>query len=355
MGILHSVDGVCFSVLSVGFASLIAWEFRKIVQTNGERRNFLENKVNSPSELLKDLENDNILSLWEACPDLPDEYKNLCILKGEVGSNFPLFSRISPETKAIYLKHIKRTLFSNNSSTAEEDTRIAPYFSLHDPYSSCLIRRAEKMQILSDLECLTVSRQVEKLSTWDKVWMTLGKIGGLVGFRGLKIGSIEGEIGITLGSTLMVYGEIIYNKATKSLRIEHPFYFFFKKSDVNKKYEQDLVRFATNVFFCSIFLGISVATLKSIIDRNKAAREQENENARSKTGKTENWRQVLPAVRRLTINDFKCRVCGSNPRNVILKPCLHFCVCDTCCMSGKAGTCPECNSKISEKVNIFFV
>lgn len=354
MGALYSTDLAVFGALTAGFGALAVWQFRKMLRISADKRKFLDCKVILPSELIKDLENEKKLSKWQPCPDLPDEFKAYYIIKGTVESSHPLNSLINDERRAVYLKHFQRTIFSNHRSLDAISTRVVPYFFLKDSNNSCMIHSSEGMKVVSDLQLIAAAKRMKNLTFLDKVLVFIGGIGSIFGFRGFKIGVTEGEIGISVGSTLMAYGEVIYNTVTKDLRMDHPLFLFFKKNDLTQKYERHLFRYIANTLICSVAFGICVATVKNIIDRNRRIRDFYNPYKTDSNG-DRRANHALADVRNLMINDYQCKVCESNPRNVIFKPCLHFCSCGTCYNTRKITHCPECNGEISEKVEVFFV
>lgn len=47
-------------------------------------------------------------------------------------------------------------------------------------------------------------------------------------------------------------------------------------------------------------------------------------------------------------NEVRCIVCMVNPREIILVPCNHVCLCEDCAEKIKS-TCPVCNQRIQSK------
>ncbi len=62
-----------------------------------------------------------------------------------------------------------------------------------------------------------------------KILGVLAVAGKAILWRGLRIGYNEVEHGITVGSPLTVYGELIYNVSEKTLRIDTPLAFLKDK------------------------------------------------------------------------------------------------------------------------------
>lgn len=51
------------------------------------------------------------------------------------------------------------------------------------------------------------------------------------------------------------------------------------------------------------------------------------------------------------IDTYRCMVCYKNPKNIILQPCFHFCLCSECLQ--KLTTCPICRDEIDLYNQIF--
>lgn len=53
--------------------------------------------------------------------------------------------------------------------------------------------------------------------------------------------------------------------------------------------------------------------------------------------------------------DKLCVVCLDKPRNVMLRPCNHYCVCETCVRQLLTRKCPICQKRFSSSEKIFSV
>ena len=51
------------------------------------------------------------------------------------------------------------------------------------------------------------------------------------------------------------------------------------------------------------------------------------------------------------IDIYRCTVCLERPKNIILQPCFHFCICSKCLL--KLDKCPICRDEI-DLYNIIF-
>lgn len=101
---------------------------------------------------------------------------------------------------------------------------------------------------MSALEKIAETTNLKPLSIFEKILYYLGLLIELISiatrntlsFKGIKIGWMENEFGIKVGSILTAYGDIIYNSKEKSLRIDNPVYFLLEKSNIIKKMREKI-------------------------------------------------------------------------------------------------------------------
>lgn len=48
-----------------------------------------------------------------------------------------------------------------------------------------------------------------------------------------------------------------------------------------------------------------------------------------------------------------CVVCQEHEKSVVLLPCRHLCVCDTCSTHDLLKVCPLCREPIAHKISVF--
>ena len=60
-------------------------------------------------------------------------------------------------------------------------------------------------------------------------------------------------------------------------------------------------------------------------------------------------------VASLESTEFACVVCLDAPREILLQPCKHFCLCSACAKSFVAGesVCPVCRSGVAASMRVF--
>jgi len=63
------------------------------------------------------------------------------------------------------------------------------------------------------------------------------------------------------------------------------------------------------------------------------------------------YQQPLQNTRQIT--DYLCQICLDSPRDCILEPCMHFCLCNGCVIKLPESKCPICRRKIEFFQNVF--
>lgn len=122
------------------------------------------------------------------------------------------------------------------------------------------------------------------------------------------------------------------------------------KSTLIKKFEEAKSSMAVKIFVCStitvVLVGIIVRKIylkkKQERDERKIKETLDNERRR---------RRAKTRPQNLTPEQL-CVVCSTNPKEVIMLPCGHVCICEDC--SEKITvTCPVCRTKILSKAAAF--
>ena len=323
-------------------------------------------KTFTPFRLLQYLKNQKFLEKWTPSTDLTDEYVSRAFIEGVTKCDAPLKSIIDKQTELVYQLFYRDDIFSNDTfiKNAPELLRTdriinAPlYFSLTDPEknTSCTVHRSLDVEAIPALEKIAESKTYSKLSFIEKILVSLGVVIEFIAaatknaftFRGFKIGWVENELGIKTNSVLTAYGDVIYNKTDGTLRIEHPLYFLPDKTFLIKKLKSSLLNKKMFLVLITIpFLASSLYLYRGL------SRYYRNYKMRNDLKK----RDRLSEISKDISDDYKCTICCTNPRNIILKPCLHFLMCHICFEEVKKKNkeaCPICKSPIIDYIEIFF-
>ena len=212
-------------------------------------------KVFSPTRLLNFLARSDVLDKLRRSQENPDEYILKAFIEGYTECNKPIQSVIDGKTQLIYSLCFKDEIYSNDylakarglmyNTHQGVDTRAPLLFNLRDPNkdNACSVHRNLKVNALSALEKIAESKEYKHLNWFEKVLVYISIIMEVFAlaakttfvFRGVKIGWAEREYGITLGTALTVFGDVIYNLKDKSIRIDKPKYLLHDKSNIIKK------------------------------------------------------------------------------------------------------------------------
>lgn len=93
-----------------------------------------------------------------------------------------------------------------------------------------------------------------------------------------------------------------------------------------------------SLYMCTFILGaFTLYPLYKALSKRKERRELENS--------YHNMRAIIP-------EGFHCVICLDNPRDAIIEPCLHMCVCQVC--SQIIRNCPICRAGITNITRVYF-
>lgn len=162
-------------------------------------------------------------------------------------------------------------------------------------------------------------------------------------YRGIKVGESKVELGIKVNGYITVYGEIIFNALTKTLRIEKPEYLLKDKSVVLEEILSKIKRkkFLLIVYYLvNFYCGYKLFKKLFALISNKFKKTKfENSNKMNKFKDCEKM---------------YCVICYTEVRNIILNPCNHLAICNQCFHNIKNDKmCPICKNKFSSYVEIF--
>jgi hypothetical protein len=160
---------------------------------------------------------------------------------------------------------------------------------------------------------------------------------------GIKIGWSDTEFGIKSGGLLTVFGDIIYNTKDGKLRMDNPLYLLNEKSALLSKIKKEIQ--SSNNWIIGLSIPCLLAGALAIwLGLQRKKRKQTLQRQRS---------NMVVDFSNLA-DDYKCIICVERPRNLIYKPCLHFCVCDICSHEIKSNNCPVCKKEFTDVIEVNF-
>ena len=358
------MDVAIWGSLSAGSLTWFVYLLNSIRKHKKKVKKIEETEIFTPSKLLKRLQDERYLSKWVADPDFPNEFKKLCCIEGNIHCDDPVRSYLNPNLKAVYLVRFTDELYSNDifsnlPAQLEDKDNIfsAPlYFSLVDPTDkqSCLVRRSFQVKCGDDiLEKIAEKTTKLDLSIFEQILVFLAMAvetlihyvsNETATFRGFRVGITEKEIGIKVGGVLTTCGEVVYDRLQNSLKIDHPLYFFSSKARLLEKLQRPLSWKYFGLFFATLAcVGSGIMLTRALKEPYQRLREYLG------------YRKTDPlkGIHTMNVDDFKCKKCRDAPRNVFLKPCLHFVLCKECAHLPDTKICPQCFERIDRTIDLY--
>jgi hypothetical protein len=322
----------------------------------------------SPSMLIKAMEANGPGYLVKNVKDF-EEGKNysrgLAIVQGLVDSEQVIRSLLNHSTKLVLSSVSSELIFSNNKNFEEADGRIdtkfVSEFKLTDPVSSrdsiilnstSNVEYGDALHLIHSLVHMRSLSPLEKFLSWIlfciKLFLSMSNVGKRL--SGFKVGTKRVERGIMIGQFMIAFGEIIYDRFNKELRMSNPQFFLKDKSQLIQHLREKRLKLGKNMllaFAAMLFLSYLLAKRSARIARFFYEKYRHFVNLKNP--------DKFFGLRKIKTADFKCAQCEDNPRNVIFKPCLHLEVCSACCDKLPDRKCPRCKHEVAEQVNVFVV
>ena len=283
---------------------------------------------------------------------------------GTVNSDRAIRSILNHTSKLVLSTISTESIFSNNRNQEEGEgdgkieTRYTDTFFLEDERdksekielsNNTGVRFGNSLNIIDSTTSIRSLTSLERFMSWAlfciKLFLSMSNVGKKI--SGFRVGSQRIERGILVGQFLVAFGEIIYDKKTKELRMDNPICYLKDKAQLINSLKNKSVKISRNltlIFSLMTILSFLIVRRirKGVISVQKKYRRMRELKKMDKLFK----------ISRLMTDDFKCIICIENAKNVILKPCLHMCVCSICC-SKLDGKCPMCRKEIEDKVTIY--
>ncbi|XP_036336409.1 mitochondrial E3 ubiquitin protein ligase 1 [Rhagoletis pomonella] len=122
------------------------------------------------------------------------------------------------------------------------------------------------------------------------------------------------------------------------------------KSTLIKKFEEAKSSMLVKIFVCGT---ISAFLIGFIVRKLYAKKKQERDERKIKETLEKERRERRARTRPLNLTTEQlCVVCSTNPKEVIILPCGHVCICEDCSEKIRV-TCPVCRGKIVTKAAAF--
>jgi hypothetical protein len=324
--------------------------------------------VLSPAMLVKAMEANGAGYLVRNVKEF-EEGKNysrgLAMVQGLVDSEQIIRSILNHSTKLVLSSVSSELIFSNNKNFEEADGRIdtkfVSEFKLTDPSSSkdnivlnstSNVQYGDSLHLIHSIVHMRSLSPLEKFLSWIlfciKLFLSMSNVGKRL--SGFKVGTKRVERGIMIGQFMIAFGEVIYDRFNKELRMSNPLFFLKDKEQLINKLKDKRIQLGKNMtlfFAVMIFLAFLVVKRSTKIagflyQKYKQLSQLKNPDK-------------FFSLKKINTSDFKCYLCSENVRNVIFKPCLHLEVCSTCFDKLPDKKCPLCKQEVKDRVNVFVV
>lgn len=305
-------------------------------------------------------------------PDLKDVVeghnfiKGVGLFKGFVKGDQVISSVLNSSIQLVMSELSLEQLLSNSRIYEEVEGKKeiikANEFILQDPKDSTLSMSVDNsngmrfyeaaLNIIKTEEHVRKLSMTEKFVSWImfslKLFLSVNNFGKKV--SGFSIGIRRIERGIMMGQLLTIFGEFVFDRYNKDLRIVNPLFFMKDKEQMLRHLkEANVIRGRNMTMVFAIMTILSIILLKRLLRLSRIAI----------TSTIKQWRQrafdAFYRIKTIDVGDVHCSCCRENPRSVVFKPCLHLSLCQSCDASMLDRHCPQCKALIEHSVNIFIV
>lgn len=325
--------------------------------------------VLSPSQLQKIMEpstSDGLLQSLKEYDEGSTYSRGFALVQGLVSSDYIVRSLLNHSTRLVISAVSSEQMLSHNHSFEEDEKKIrvrsVSEFRLNDASdktksitlsnSTSNINYSDAMHLIHSVQHTRNLSPVEQFLTWIifffRLFLSMSNVGKKM--SGFKVGTRRIERGVMVGQFMIAFGEIIYDRFSKTLRMNNPVYFMKEKEQLLQHLRDKNTQLGRNMtLVMSVILFVGMLFIKRLVRVGKRLMEKYNKHVQMK--KLDKFYRID----RLTTNNFKCMECGDHPRNVIFKPCLHLAVCWLCESKMDVRRCPICRQSVDEGVIIYVV
>jgi hypothetical protein len=358
------IEASCFSYASITF---YRWQEKQGILRKTIR--FLRDAAPlTPNILQKALQSNtspfimnNIMNFEEG----KNYSKGMAVVQGIVDSEQVIRSVLNHSTRLVLSYVSSEQIFSNNSNFEQADGRIdtkfVSEFKLGDPAaaserivlsSNNTVRYSDALHLIHSIVHMRSLSYLEKLLSWIlfciKLFLSMSNVGKRL--SGFKVGTKRVERGIMIGQFMTAFGEVIFDKHNKELRMANPLYFLKDKDQLIYKLREKRISTSKNstlLFSLMLFLGFLVTKRSFKLLRTLVAKYKALQHVK--------YPDIFYRLKRIYTCSFKCAQCKDNVRNIIFRPCLHLVLCEVCYKKMSVKQCPTCKQVIDGQVHVYVV
>lgn len=283
-------------------------------------------------------------------------------VQGFVKCENPIKSILNSSSKLVLSKLTSESIYSNGefsrTDTRNVVTNMVNSFEISDsPGDSRIsVNTSNNVDYKKSLHVIHSTSQIrsmtstEKMMSWVifmiKVVISTFNIGK--NFKGFQVGHKNVEKGIVVGQYIVAFGEIVFDRISKELRMENPILFLKDKLQMINTLKSSSTTKGRNMTFVFILMVISaimfIRRLKkwivNLVKKYKVMKEMKR------------MEKTFELSRNLS-EAYICTICVENAKNVIFRPCLHLCICKLCYNRLRQQICPVCKTAIESTISIY--
>ena len=247
--------------------------------------------------------------------------------------------------------HIRMPSNKNNTLIS-----VASRFTLEDPTARkifCTVFKNYSVKVVDALTPLKFIRKLRKLSFLETLFIALGylinkwldKTKPEQKLKGMRVGIVEREFGIKDNSHLVVFGEFLYNKLEKTIKIIKPEYFLRSKGSYQRKVANEF--FQKKILLILVYIPFIVSSTIFLLKLYQAYKLWKSNQPSSSA------QNPLRNINFIKTKNPKCLVCAKNTSSLVLNPCKHLCICKQCFQIQSKRQCPECRKNVSDYIELY--
>lgn len=286
--------------------------------------------------------------------DAPGKRLDYAVIRGTVvpvGS--PMKAVMSPSVTAVLqvMKLYEHRISKGIAGFWTEHSKLLHMSCNEVPF--CLENEGGKIEVLDafsshvlDLDVVYDNYEPSRLSFFDHIF---GFISG-VSQRGHQ----TTEEVLREGSYITAIGEIELSDTGMRIqpsRVGPMFLTTATKGTVLRRLEEAKSSTLLKIVICSTVGAVLIALIaRKVYKKRKAA--QEEEKFRESMDKSRKERRSKQRIETIS-DEQRCVVCVTNPKEVIVLPCGHVCLCEDCAIQIKSA-CPVCRCDIKSKAAAYY-
>ena len=274
-------------------------------------------------------------------------------VQGFVKCAAPIKSILNQSSKLILSKLTSESIYSNGEFSKKDTnnvvTDMVAQFELSDSSGYNQVHMSTNPNVAFS-KAMHVIHSTSHMLSWaiflSKIVMSTFNLGK--NFKGFQVGDKSVERGIVVGQYLVAFGEIVFDRIGKELRMDNPIIFLKDKAQMINELKQSSASKGRNMSIMFVLMVIS-----GIVFVRRVRKWIANLYSRYKKMKEMKRMEKTFEISKNLSQEYICIICIENAKNVIFKPCLHLAICKLCYDRLREPICPICKRQIEGDISIY--